>query len=432
MSKKRVWDFLFMTILVFSMLIFGLKEHYYGQREIKEQNQEIKELYGLIDWLAANTEDTDVFLAKWPLAPYIYGFANRKVIATAKVYPSEIEVVSERYKDLDTFFYSINEDDSLNIVKKYNITYIVVGGEPNDQCRYNDLCNLKNQKEFLIYRLDNNENLRYYELVHSSDFYKVFKVRNVTFSRNIEQYDPRIAIGKYLSSGGNLKNKNSNVVGSIVPHHIIYADNIIAENMDTINKKYEKIIIIGPDHESIGSYKISTSYLNMKGYESKVQVDIATIRKLRIRIDNGLHKYEWSIKSIMPFINYWQKDAKIVPILFGYNIDYENAVIFGRELAKVVDNNTLVIASIDFSHIMPANEEINRIEDNKTLKNLLDFNKKDIYNRVTEGKPALVAFMTVMEMKNATNVKLLNISSKSHPKGNSTQSVGYISLQYSK
>ena len=69
---------------------------------------------------------------------------------------------------------------------------------------------------------------------------------------------------------------------------------------------------------------------------------------------------------------------------------------------------------------MPANEEINRVEDNKTLKNLLDFNKKDIYNRVTEGRPALVAFMTVMEMKNATNVKLLNISSKSHPKGDST------------
>ena len=236
---------------------------------------------------------------------------------------------------------------------------------------------------------------------------------------------------KYLESK-RAYNVKDGVVGSIMPHDIQHSSQIIMGNLALIKNKYDKVVVLGPDHLSKSGYPISTSDLSWPGFYGDVIPDFSSIKRLGIPLDNGAHRFEWSISTLIPFVNYWNSNATIVPILFRADTSYDEADDFGKKLSKIIDEKTLVIASIDFSHVTPGSQKINFIEDQKSLEVLEKLEKNKVYSLVTEGKPALVAFLSAMEDKNAKKVDLLNISSQIYPKYDSTISVGYISLHYSK
>lgn len=432
-SKSTIWKFCFLFVLISSILLYSLFIYSDSIEKIRESTPYNLDLYRLIDWLKENTKESDVVLTQWTLAPFIYGMTDRRVIATTKVYPSEVAMVAERYIDLAKFFFSSDENKAFEIIKKYNVTYVVVPKKFDfNNCGYIKACSsLSRENEKIIFRLLNNSNLNNFKLVYISDWFKVYKVLPYHTNQSLFDININSEIKKY-SELKIISKKDVNIVGIVIPHDISHATKIIVENLALVGKNYDRVIIIGPDHLSIAGYPITTSSLSWQGFSYYINPDLATITNLGIPTDNGAHKFEWSIRTLIPFITYWQKNSTIVPILFRYDVSYDEAVNFGEKLAKVVDNKTLMIASIDFSHIIPANEKINAIEDNKSLKVLLELRKQDIYSLTTEGKPALVTFLTVMEKKSATNVRLLNISSQSYPDGTSTKSVGYISLQYSK
>ena len=431
-TKPKIWKSCFMLILLISVFLYGWYKYSNNLKEIKNSNPYNLEIYRMIGWIKENTKDSDVILTQWTLGPFIYGMADRKVIATTKVYPSEVAIVSERYSDLAKFFFSTNEEDAFEIVRKYNVSYVVVPKKFDFiNCGYILACHTLNKKnETLIFRFLDNSNLNKFKLVYGSEWFKIYELLPYEFkSASYAEYVD-IEIRKYLEK--NISRKKSAVIGSIIPHDVYHASQIIIENLALIENKYDKIVILGPDHNSRSGHFITSSDLNWQGFSGYMQPDLTTIKKLKIPIDNGAHKFEWSIRTILPFIHYWQINATVVPILFRYDVPYEKAVDFGEKLAEIIDDKTLVVASIDFSHIIPANEEINKMYDYVSFEVISKLKSKYVYSLNAEGKPALVAFLTAIEKKNVKNVQLLNISSQSYPKGDSTISVGYISLHYSK
>lgn len=428
-SFSAIWKYSFLIIFLTLVSLYSF-ELYGKMGEKKEGHSYNNELYDLINWVKNNTGDKDVILTQWTNAPFIYGMADRNVIATTKVYPSEVSIVGERYSDLSRFYFATEEKKALEVARKYNATYVIAQRNFDFQnCGYIRACDvLRNPGNVMIYRLLNNSNLTNFEPVYGSESFKVYKVLPLEF--NESNSNQNILIKSF--SKQKIRTKYENVVGAVMPHDITHSSSIIMENLGSMDKNYSRIIVLGPDHTPVAGYPITTSDLKWPGFENSMEPDINSIRKIGVPLDNGAHKFEWSISTLVPFIDYWQKNAYIVPVLFRFDVPYDEAVSFGQKLSQIIDNDTLVVASIDFSHIMPANSNINAAEDQRSLKALSGFEKDEIYHLTAEGKPALVAFLTAMEGQHALKVRLLNISSNSYPKGSSNISVGYISLQYSK
>lgn len=431
-TNKKFWNYPFFLIFLLLILIYFLYKYNLYLSDVAQYTNHSRELYQLIDWVKINTRESDVILTQWTLAPFIYGMADRAVIATTKVYPSEVDIVAERYSDIARFFFSTNENDALRIVKKYNITYVII---PNKfdffSCNYIRACHLIDDNQTLVLRLLSNNNITHFKIVYDTENVKVYRI--LPYSIDNGWYDAHLKSEFTNYSKVNVvKSKSKNVIGSIIPHDVFHTKRIIIDNLQHIGDGYKNIIILGPDHTSISSYPITASDLGWQGYNGIMRPELIKIKRLGIPLDNSAHEFEWSIRSVIPFVHYWQRNATVVPILFRHDITYDEAFKFGEKLAENLDDKTLLMASIDFSHVVPANPKINSIEDHKSLKALSEFNKEEVYSLITEGKPALVAFLTAMEINEAKNVRLLNISSQSYPKGSSTQSTGYISLHYSR
>ena len=423
-----------LNIILFVFLIigfaYGITEFSGIQKRVNNSREYFQDLYITIDWLKANTDEEDVVLTQWTLGPFFYGMSDSNVIATSKVYPSEVQNVGERYADIARFFFSQSEQDALKTIRKYNVTYVIVPVSfAYNMCGYINSCALSSGNKTIVNRMLANQSFDYFDKVHNNQEFMVYKV--LEFENKEPEFQNQLNYSLDPSKKSK-KESSQNIFGTIVPHDVDHADQLIVENLQLIPQQYDRIIMLGPDHRSRGGYPITSSDAAFSAFPGEFNLDIGTIRELKLPIDNEIHRQEWSINTLIPFVQNWDSNISIIPILFRYDASFEDSVSLGKKLAQQLDGRTLLLASIDFSHIMPANQELSFYEDSKSLHALENFQIKEIDSLVTEGKPALVAMLTALEGAGANKTRLLNISSASYPRGNSSQSVGYISMHYTR
>lgn len=78
------------------------------------------------DWLKSNTSKNSIILTEWTEGHQVVLLADRKVVATSKVYPSEAKRISERYIDLAIFFYSSDEAKIRGVLEKHGVDYVFI------------------------------------------------------------------------------------------------------------------------------------------------------------------------------------------------------------------------------------------------------------------------------------------------------------------
>ena len=83
-----------------------------------------QDLLKTLTWLKEHSRQEDVILTTWTLGCQAATYTDRKVVATSKVYPSEIKAVAQRYRDISKFFFAQNQEDALKIIRKYNVKFI--------------------------------------------------------------------------------------------------------------------------------------------------------------------------------------------------------------------------------------------------------------------------------------------------------------------
>ena len=150
----------------------------------------VKDFIKTLSWIKENTGENDAFFTEWKDGTLITGYTNRRAIATSKVYPSEAMIVGERYKDISRFFFTDKEKDALELMKRYNATYVMVQkGFSLKSCGYIRRCSPENYfssnqfagdpiitEKYMAGRFLENHNLNHFKLVYSSDFFKIYKV----------------------------------------------------------------------------------------------------------------------------------------------------------------------------------------------------------------------------------------------------------------
>jgi len=229
----------------------------------------------------------------------------------------------------------------------------------------------------------------------------------------------------------------NNIFGIVSPHAgYMYSGKTAAFAYNLLKDKfYKTVIIISPSH---AEYFSGISIYDGDAYETPlgiVEIDQVMVdmlvenNKIIFRGIQG-HRKEHALEVQIPFLQTVLKNFKIVPIVMG-----DQSKMFVDELAekisKVVDDNTLVVASSDMSHFYSA-EEAERL-DSVVEKRINDFDfeqlLKDLDDHECEacGGGPIAVMMKTASLKNIDKSLVISRSDSGDVTGDKSEVVGYLS-----
>jgi len=227
------------------------------------------------------------------------------------------------------------------------------------------------------------------------------------------------------------------IFGIVTPHAgYIYSGKTAAYAYNLLkDKSYKTVIVISPSH---AEYFPGICIYDGEAYETPlglVEIDQQMVDKLVENSKNifrGIqgHRKEHALEVQIPFLQSVFKDFKIVPMVIG-----DQGRMYVDELAerisKVVNDETLVVASSDMSHFY-SSEEADRLDsvvekriNNFDFENLL----KDLDNHKCEacGGGPIAAMMKAASLKNINKSLVINRSDSGDVTGDKSEVVGYLS-----
>jgi len=234
-----------------------------------------------------------------------------------------------------------------------------------------------------------------------------------------------------------LEKSFNKIFGIVSPHAgYVYSGKTAAYAYNLLKgKSYKTVIIISPSH---AEYFPGISIYDGEAYETPlglVEIDqqmadkLVENSKIIFRCIQG-HRKEHALEVQIPFLQSVIKDFKIVPIVMG-----DQSKMFVDELAerisKILDDETLVVASSDMSHFY-SSEEADRL-DSVVEKRINDFDfenlLKDLDNHQCEacGGGPIAAMMKAAALNNISKSLVINRSDSGDITGDKSEVVGYLS-----
>jgi len=229
------------------------------------------------------------------------------------------------------------------------------------------------------------------------------------------------------------------VIGLVSPHAgYIYSGPVAGAVISRI-KFNDTFIIMGPNHTGRGKpFSIMTEGV-WKTPLGEVEIDselgkqiLATSKHLEE--DYTAHQYEHSIEVQLPFLQYFKKDIRLVPIILSY---YPGATYkeIGREIAKAVkelNKKVVIIASSDMTHYEP--QESAQKKDTQAIEAILDLNEDELLKRVDElnismcGYGPTVSLLSAAKELGATGAELVRYQTSGDTTGDYSAVVGYAGI----
>lgn len=197
-------------------------------------------------------------------------------------------------------------------------------------------------------------------------------------------------------------NFDKKIYGAITPHHLLPSF-IIAEIFERIAQQgTQTIILLSPNHYDIGNAPVLASELswNTPYGEIKSQNDIIyeLTRKNYIETNEAVLDNEHGIAGLLPFITYYDNSIRIVPLILRQDLTKKQIQDLSKSIADVVDEKTVVVASVDFSHYLnSAQAERNDEQTHKAIEKK-DYNKLlQMNNDYLDSPEAIVILSQIME-----------------------------------
>lgn len=252
----------------------------------------------------------------------------------------------------------------------------------------------------------------------------------------------------------NLKDNNNqkDIQAIIVPHAgYKYSGQTAAFAYQNINNK-NTIIILGPSHHTYFSgasipnathYKTPLGTIKLSDKTKDIRQELKDAGLLYTEKD--AHKKEHSIEVQLPFLQGAQIDREIIPILIGSKTDYDKLIKISDILNKYTDENTLLIASSDFTHYgsiynyQPFTEDIEKnIKDidNKALEHIEKKDPRGFSDYIQKtgaticGNIPITTLLMMIQDKSEIKGELLHYDTSGHITGNFKNSVSYISYAF--
>jgi len=224
---------------------------------------------------------------------------------------------------------------------------------------------------------------------------------------------------------------NGQLKALIMPHAgYIYSGLTAAHAANVLQgKHFSKIIIMGPDHR-VGMSYVAIS--DVDAYETPFGKVMLHPDAIKLKKDTDLFKAvalsdksEHSVEVILPFLQYWLKPFKFIPLVVGEI----NPKKLAEKIHPLLDKSTLLISSSDLSHYLKYTEA--QQKDNNTIDLII---KKDINSLEKELNAAcgIVPIQTILYLAKQLNWTpvLLHKSNSGDTAGDKTRVVGYATIAF--
>lgn len=248
-------------------------------------------------------------------------------------------------------------------------------------------------------------------------------------------YDEKTFLEGVEQSKGSTK-AGYEIKGGIIPHDL-FPGFIIADFFKKLSFQNPKtIIMIGPNHYEKGNFKALSSIYSWETPYGTLNperdfIDVLLSKNL-LQIDEEVLPYDHAVSAILPFIKYYISNAKVVPVLLKRGFSENESDILASEIAGMVDEGTVIIASVDFSHYLTGEEA--KKKDEITLKIMQDFDYPKLYplnNDYMDSPPSIGVLLKVMQKLGSTNSKILfHTNSGELQKNSGIETTSYFSITY--
>jgi MEMO1 family protein len=220
------------------------------------------------------------------------------------------------------------------------------------------------------------------------------------------------------------------VYGIVLPHHIPTTIEGLIEYYVKVGKTQtvRRIIIVGPDHTDSGIAPVTTSntafvtrFATLKpipGLATELQ------EKGLAHIEENPFINEHSIGAQVLVISKVFPKAEITPIIIRSDAKKSKLDAIAVELAKNLDENTILVASVDFSHYLPTAQAvpIDHIS-GEVVKNL-DLDAISLIE--ADSSESMTVFMKTMVLKKANQTDSFKVENTNDLMQNSDYTTGYV------
>lgn len=233
--------------------------------------------------------------------------------------------------------------------------------------------------------------------------------------------------------------EKTNAVGIVSPHAgYLYSGRVAGSVYSRIELK-PVYVIIGPNHTGRGKPYSVMSEGSWVMPQGEVEIDAELAKALLhksefLEEDFLAHAYEHSIEVQLPFLQYFKKAFKFVPIIISYSRGHIYQAI-GREIAKVIresKKDVLIIASSDMTHY--ESREDARSKDLKAIEAILKLDEEELVKRVEKLNISMCGFAPVSVMLSAAkelgakSAELIKYQTSGDITGDQSSVVGYAGI----
>lgn len=257
---------------------------------------------------------------------------------------------------------------------------------------------------------------------------------------------PAVAGQFYYGSASKLTNQvekyiekhahREKVIGAVSPHAGLMYSGPVAGAVYSAIDFPETFMLIGPNHTGLGS---QVSLMEAGEWEIPTgvfQIDEKLARRIAMNVplvtkDTKAHMFEHSLEVQLPFIAYFSKEKKIVPLAV-LSATVEECRIIGEGVAKAIRDvgyPVVVVASSDMSHYVP--DDVARQKDRMAIDKILSLDPEGLYETVRKEKISMCGYLPVTIMLfaakalGAHSARLVKYSTSAEVSGDFDHVVGY-------
>lgn len=204
------------------------------------------------------------------------------------------------------------------------------------------------------------------------------------------------------------------VRGVIVPHHAPLTT-LIDETLHQVSKekKPKVVILIGPNHEDAGLGPALTRVTNWSLASGQISIDQELTQEFvhegLALVDEKVFPREHSMYTVLPVIQKYFPEAKVVTIILSSKHDKNRSKRLGEKIGSLLGSDTLLIASIDFSHYLSS--DIAPLKDEETLHLITTRDYDKIERTLTDhfdSAPSLMTFLRAVDVGGRSEGELVH------------------------
>ena len=232
--------------------------------------------------------------------------------------------------------------------------------------------------------------------------------------------------------------KKEKALAVIVPHAgYVYSGAVAGETFARV-KVPETALILGPNHTGNGqplALGISDWSMPLGPVPIERSLAVSILRNSEVIVDDDIaHLHEHSLEVQVPFLQFFQKNLHIVPIVVSH-ISYDDCRRAAHDLALAIrefGEPVLMVASTDMTHY--ESRQSASAKDHLALERIQALDPHGLYETVVGNRismcgiiPTTITLLTVQEL-GATRAELVHYTDSGEVSGDTNQVVGYAGL----